>query len=126
MLAGGDTLLPEHLLLDVSAPPPLVDTRTPTSLEAHPAEVAAPAGFLPGGPPSPRSPPPDAPRSAEAAGGLRGELDAIERRRIVDALEQCAGNQTQAAALLGMPRRTFVARLSAYGIPRPRKGKAKG
>ncbi|WP_437725468.1 sigma 54-interacting transcriptional regulator [Sorangium sp. So ce861] len=116
VLAGGDTLLPEHLLLDTAAPPPPVQPRTPTPLEAPPAEVAALAGPLS----------PDPARSAEAAGGLRGELDAIERRRIVDALEQCAGNQTQAAALLGMPRRTFVARLSAYGIPRPRKGKAKG
>jgi len=58
-----------------------------------------------------------------AAGGsdLRSELDDLERRRILDALEQCAGNQTRAAALLGMPRRTFVARLGAYGIRRPRK-----
>ncbi|WP_437938831.1 sigma 54-interacting transcriptional regulator [Sorangium sp. So ce341] len=126
VLAGGDTLLPEHLLLDASAPPPLVDARTPTSIEAHPAEVAAVAAPLLAGPLPPSPLPPGPPRSAEAAGGLRGELDAIERRRIVDALEQCAGNQTQAAALLGMPRRTFVARLSAYGIPRPRKGKAKG
>jgi DNA-binding NtrC family response regulator len=52
---------------------------------------------------------------------LPGELAAIERRRIVEALEKCAGNQTQAAELLGMPRRTLVARLSEYGIPRPRK-----
>ena len=113
VLSGGDTLLPEHLLLDAAAAPPPVEARPVTPpVEARPAaapaEATAPAGAVP---------------SAEGAGGLRSELDAIERRRIVDALEQCAGNQTQAAALLGMPRRTFVARLSAYGIPRPRKGK---
>jgi len=32
------------------------------------------------------------------------------------------GNQTRAAAALGMPRRTFVAKLDRYGIPRPQKG----
>jgi len=53
---------------------------------------------------------------------LRSEMGELERRRILDALEQCSGNQTKAAELLGMPRRTFVKRLDAYGIPRPRKG----
>ncbi|MDB4932482.1 MAG: acetoacetate metabolism regulatory protein AtoC, partial [Myxococcaceae bacterium] len=56
-----------------------------------------------------------------AGGPLRGELEALERQRIVDALERCAGNQTQAAAQLGMPRRTLVAKLVAHNIPRPRK-----
>ena len=53
---------------------------------------------------------------------LKDEFSAMERQRIVDALAQCMGNQTRAAKLLGMPRRTFVARLDAYEIPRPRKG----
>lgn len=44
-----------------------------------------------------------------------------ERQRIVEALAASAGNQTRAAALLGMPRRTFVSKLEAYGIPRPQK-----
>src|SRR5262249_11846637 len=34
-----------------------------------------------------------------------------ERDRIVEALERCAGNQSAAARLLGMPRRTLVKRL---------------
>jgi DNA-binding NtrC family response regulator len=41
-----------------------------------------------------------------------------ERARIVDALEKCQGNQTRAAELLGMPRRTLVKRLGQYGIRR--------
>jgi DNA-binding NtrC family response regulator len=45
-----------------------------------------------------------------------------ERARIVDALERCGGNQTRAAALLGMPRRTLVRRLDELGVPRPKKG----
>jgi two-component system response regulator AtoC len=44
----------------------------------------------------------------------------IERQAILDALVRCAGNQTRAAELLGIPRRTFCKRLSAYNIPRPR------
>jgi DNA-binding NtrC family response regulator len=52
---------------------------------------------------------------------LRGELEALERSRILDALEKCQGHQTRAAAMLGMPRRTFVAKLDLYGVPRPRK-----
>jgi two-component system response regulator AtoC len=44
-----------------------------------------------------------------------------DRQRIMDALASCAGNQSRAAKLLGMPRRTFVARLDRYQIPRPKK-----
>ena len=57
----------------------------------------------------------------DSLGRLRSAIEALERQRIVDALEQCAGNQTHAAELLGMPRRTLVAKLAAYHIPRPRK-----
>jgi DNA-binding NtrC family response regulator len=51
-------------------------------------------------------------------GTLSADLAELERRRIVEALERCGGNQTRAAALLGMPRRTLVKRLSEYGIRR--------
>ena len=44
-----------------------------------------------------------------------------ERDRIIDALETCAGNQSEAAKLLGMSRRTLVSRLVTFRIPRPRK-----
>jgi two-component system, NtrC family, response regulator AtoC len=44
-----------------------------------------------------------------------------ERARIVEALAACAGNQSRAAKMLGMPRRTFVSRLDEYQIPRPKK-----
>jgi DNA-binding NtrC family response regulator len=44
-----------------------------------------------------------------------------ERERIVEALAACAGNQSRAARLLGIPRRTFVSKLDAYQIPRPKK-----
>ncbi|MBX3261975.1 MAG: helix-turn-helix domain-containing protein, partial [Labilithrix sp.] len=47
-----------------------------------------------------------------------------ERARIEQALAQSGGNQTRAAELLGISRRTLVSRLEAYGFPRPRKDRA--
>jgi two-component system, NtrC family, response regulator AtoC len=52
---------------------------------------------------------------------LRSEIELLERQRILDTLERCAGNQTRAAKELGIARSTLLARLEAYGIPRPRK-----
>jgi DNA-binding NtrC family response regulator len=46
-----------------------------------------------------------------------------ERDRVIEALQQCAGNQTHAARLLGISRGTLLARLNAYNLPRPRKNK---
>ena len=46
---------------------------------------------------------------------------AEERRRLLDALETCAGNQTHAAKLLGISRRTLINKLEKYALPRPRK-----
>jgi DNA-binding NtrC family response regulator len=48
-------------------------------------------------------------------------LAEIERRRIDEALIAAGGNQTRAAEILGISRRTLVGRLSEYGMPRPRK-----
>jgi DNA-binding NtrC family response regulator len=53
---------------------------------------------------------------------LHSDVEALERRRILDALEKSAGNQTKAAKLLGISRRMLLNRLDDYGVPRPRKG----
>jgi DNA-binding NtrC family response regulator len=44
-----------------------------------------------------------------------------ERQRILDVLAECAGNQSQAAEVLGVSRSTLVNRLNTYRIRRPRK-----
>jgi two-component system, NtrC family, response regulator AtoC len=44
-----------------------------------------------------------------------------ERARIAEALEQCAGNQTRAARLLGVSRRTLINHLERLNMPRPKK-----
>jgi transcriptional regulator with PAS, ATPase and Fis domain len=59
-----------------------------------------------------------------AAAGARDGLspdEAAERDRIVRALDDCAGNQTRAAKMLGISRATLVTRLKLYRIPRPRR-----
>jgi len=55
---------------------------------------------------------PDAPHGFTAAD---------ERQRILEALETCAGNQTHAANLLGISRRTLINKLDKFALPRPRK-----
>jgi transcriptional regulator with GAF, ATPase, and Fis domain len=52
---------------------------------------------------------------------LRAELKTLERERILDTLARTAGNQTQAAKILGISRYTLINRLEEYGITRPRK-----
>jgi two-component system, NtrC family, response regulator AtoC len=55
------------------------------------------------------------------AGLLKDDVDALEQRRILDALAECSGNQTRAAKLLGISRGTLVSRLERFGVSRPRK-----
>jgi two-component system response regulator AtoC len=76
--------------------------------------------------------PPPITRVALAEGSLSGREDRTDpagpanpapdadRQRIIAALEQCAWNQTRAAKLLGISRRTLVNRLATHDIPRPR------
>jgi len=50
----------------------------------------------------------------EKRDGIFGELEELEKRRILAALEEHGGNQTRAAAALGMSRRALVYRLSRW------------
>jgi transcriptional regulator with GAF, ATPase, and Fis domain len=89
---GATELLPCHL-------PPRVLARG-----ARPAARAAPA-------PAPVPPPSDAaPRS------VAEEVQALERRRMVEALSAASGVQIKAAELIGMPPRTFATKFKRYAI----------
>jgi two-component system, NtrC family, response regulator AtoC len=56
----------------------------------------------------------------------RDDLDFLDaeqredRARVIAALDECAGNQTRAAKVLGIGRSTLVNKLALYRIPRPR------
>jgi DNA-binding NtrC family response regulator len=63
----------------------------------------------------------DAPRLARPTDSLKDAVSDLERQRIMDALKACGGNQTRAAEMLGISRRTLVNRLDQYDLPRPRK-----
>jgi len=52
---------------------------------------------------------------------LRVRNDEAERARIATALKDCGGNQTRAARLLGVSRRTLINHLDRLNMPRPKK-----
>jgi pSer/pThr/pTyr-binding forkhead associated (FHA) protein len=57
----------------------------------------------------------------EAPEELRARAEDAERRRVLAALQECAGNQTRAARHLGLTRRALVRRLEKFNVPRPRR-----
>ena len=50
---------------------------------------------------------------------IRDEIGALERTRMIQALEAVDGIRVRAAQLLDMPLRTFMTKLKAYGIANP-------
>jgi DNA-binding NtrC family response regulator len=60
---------------------------------------------------------------APSGGGssLEDEVAQLERQKISDALEKCAGNQTRAAEMLGITRRVLIGKMEKYRLPRPRR-----
>lgn len=123
-------ITPEHLGLgDRTSRPPAASQ--PPMQAAAPVAPVDPLGATAFGvaPPPPAAPAPPAHPSTIGAGtvafgsaSLPDEVDALERERILAALARCGGNQTQAAEMLGISRRTLLRRLDAYALPRPRKG----
>jgi transcriptional regulator with GAF, ATPase, and Fis domain/RNase P/RNase MRP subunit p29 len=81
---------------------------------------AAHAGF--GGPPvAVDALGPDAGASPASPEGLRSQADELEREHLRAALDACAGNQTRAAALLGISRRALIRRIERFQLARPKK-----
>jgi DNA-binding NtrC family response regulator/pSer/pThr/pTyr-binding forkhead associated (FHA) protein len=68
------------------------------------------------GTPTPPAAAPPVTGPAATRAPLRDELADLERRRIVEALDAHDGHQSNAAAALGIPLRTFVAKLKRYNV----------
>jgi transcriptional regulator with PAS, ATPase and Fis domain len=111
VLSAGGPVYAEHLLFE---PARALVVNTPSNAFT-PVSLASLESREP--PPLPPPPPP----APDAAAGLKSQMDAFERDRIVAALAQCNGNQTRAAEVLGISRRTLVMRIEQYRLPRPRK-----
>lgn len=94
------------------------------TLEAHHLNMGfgALGAELPVSPAAPlkaESPPPS---TAAIDRSLQDDLREVEKKRILAALDQCSGNQSRAASLLGIARGTLISRMNEFGLPRPRKG----
>jgi DNA-binding NtrC family response regulator len=100
-LCAGDTILPEHVALSTASAPR-------ASAPPTPSVTLAPVA-------------PQASAPAVEVGDMREQMRAFERARILAALGSARGNQTRAAQLLGVSRRTLTNKLNAHGIARPFK-----
>ena len=114
-VCAGGPIGVEHIPSEVSEEHGLFP---PEELEATdifmPERAVAPAR-------APREPPSAAVLVDRPTPGRRLLDPEAERTRIGEALEQCAGNQTRAARVLGVSRRTLINHLERLKMPRPKK-----
>jgi hypothetical protein len=111
LLCTGDSILARYL--------PVEKMRATIAAPiAHAPRDAVIAGATPAG-----TFPPTVSSSEPEDLDFKREARALERQRIIEAMKRSAGNQSQAAKLLGMSRRTLLDRLDLYALPRPRKRK---
>jgi DNA-binding NtrC family response regulator len=115
LLCGDGRIELEHLPAEKLAGPPAPPIAVAA---ASPEPVPAPAWR-----PREAAPPPPPPPDAEEpiSEHVRREIELIEKKRILEALNRCSWNQTLAAEILGITRRTLGNKLNRYQIPRPRK-----
>jgi DNA-binding NtrC family response regulator len=91
-------------------------------LVAVPPEATPPPAVVPQAP----APAVAATPSLSAFRPLDEEIRELERSRMIAALAATGGNQTRAAELIGMPLRTFVAKLKTYNLAGGGKTRGEG
>ena len=112
-------VLEDSLMLHEQAFPQLFDLASPPSAPPTPRTLTPRPSAVGAEVPLPQAPsvtfsPSEPPSSVR----FDSAVMEMERRLLLDALERCDGNQTRAAELLAMPRRTFVYKLKRHGIRR--------
>jgi DNA-binding NtrC family response regulator len=120
LLCSGGIILPDHLPLERMGRTLPVRVETPSSAFAPPTPALGFSAQTPTLPPPPPEPA-EAPAILPSPSGLESNASGQEREQIVRALEACAGNQSRAAKLLGVSRRTLINRIETLRIARPRK-----
>jgi two-component system, NtrC family, response regulator AtoC len=128
LLCGDSPITLEHLPIEKTGatlpyrparlPPPPAPPRPWPPIARDGGSDRPPAMTVP--PPPPTGYPMED-ESEDNPDALRARMTEAEKQRIMRALEACAGNQTRAAKVLGISRRTLVSRLAAFNLPRPRR-----
>ena len=102
---------------------PLRDANAPAPVRAEPVpERSVPRFEVPAEAPAASHDPDAAPPPERAALSepeptpAPQDRAAIEKRRLVTALDACGGNKSRAARRLGLPRSTFYSRLQKHGV----------
>ncbi len=138
VLCDGAFVLAEHVVLAPTAgfgparPPPLPGAPEPPRPTLAPPPVSAsaaaadllpsaPLPWPPGAAASPSPEPTEGPSSADDPAKLRQRADELEREHLRATLEACAGNQSRAAARLGVTRRVLLRRLEHFQLTRQKK-----
>ncbi|MFI5302925.1 MAG: sigma-54 interaction domain-containing protein, partial [Polyangiales bacterium] len=120
LLCSRDQITPDVLPAPILAASSIANAAKPVPPRASPAMATMPPSAM-------RAFDPDVTRLDSAA---RLDVERIEtgagrpadeKGRIIAALAACNGNQTHAAKMLGISRRTLITRIEEYDLPRPRK-----
>jgi DNA-binding NtrC family response regulator len=120
LLCQGDAIEPEHLPVErmrATRPAPHAPAPSPphTSVDAAPTPREHPRAPTGGRRPASPTPPQD------EALDFRKDARERERKQIIAALKTAEGNQSKAAKILGISRRTLLTKLDVHKLPRPRK-----
>ncbi len=117
ILAPGDTIEPEHLLLQGGGVAPPVADAVPMSrggpAGAVPMSRGGPAGAVPPAPTFSATFPPT-PAQASVSTGNPANMKDLERQHILDTLARVGGSRKQAIEILGISERSLRYKLKQY------------